>query len=112
MQVTITNGTLNDVHFNAGKNYVLYDIYFTASAANATLNLVHSVSKKLLRFVSVYAVKDNTGADIVPPVVIPNVSIAPTGTDYTKRSVVNITSGLTANFLYKVEVLLFNDDQG
>lgn len=112
MQVNITNGTLINTDFNSGKNYVLYDIYFVANAGNASLTLTHSISKKLLRFVSVYAVKDNTGANIVPPVSVPNVSIVPSGTSYERTSVVNITSGLTSNYTYKVEVLLFNDDQG
>lgn len=112
MQITMTNGTFVNYEFNAGKNYVLYDVYFRANAGNDSITLVHSTSKKLLRFVRVYAVKDNSGSNIIPPTQVPNVSIAPTGTDYQRRSLVNIPSGLTSGYTYKMEVLLFNDDQG
>jgi hypothetical protein len=110
MNITITNGTLTDKKFNAAKNYVAYDIIFTASNTNVTLNVEHAVSNRLSRIVRVFQISDGTNPT-VPPVEVSGVNAVPFGTDYHKRTQITI-SGLTAGRVYKVEITLLNDDQG
>ncbi|GIW22570.1 MAG: hypothetical protein KatS3mg068_1577 [Candidatus Sericytochromatia bacterium] len=110
MQITTTNGsTVNNQTFNAGKNYVNYNIEFVANGTSETFDITHSRSTRLTRFAKIFLINDGTNP-VVPPTEVSGVTIVPYGTDYQRNSRVQV-SGLTSGRVYKLEITLLNDDQ-
>lgn len=109
---TCTNPSTTITDFNAGKNYAVIEVDFTATSNSGEIIIQHPRSDNYFRLAQCYNIRSSGGTPVEPPTVVPITSVIPfaiTGVDSRFITKV-ILSSLNSNDGYKLVLVLLNDE--